>query len=398
MERELSTVVTLLHAEYKAAHELSSMEQIGRVLGRTRLSDYEPSQGLRGLERCADELLEFRRIMFFRVMMTKPAYESAKMADVCGKIHAVLAQENDPARPEPLPRVDMRRVEQRAFYEQNLLRPRAVMLDHFDFERDRLGLAELVRNYGDELQPLLRPTDFTQYEGPLRDVSESGAYLANSDRLLTRHPELIEGLNAARFQKLAGLSYLSSQLFAGSRFGGSPAHFAVAPNLFYQVEGSKRWTIVDPAFSYLTYPVLNPVDGLTALFWMDDADAERCPLYRFCPRYEVALQPGDVLFNPRYWMHSVANLTKESIGVAVRWLEKLAPESQSPCSIFDVARRLSPRSIEAHIEFSMAIISEDPGAWFEGHVHGRTYRYDPEAIGRSFGVSPAPVGQGPRLT
>jgi len=398
--RDLATVVALHQAQFKTALELASTDRVAEVLGRLQLSDYEPPQKLRGLERCNDDLLELRRILFYRVMMTNPGYESEKVADICGRLHDVLAQENDPARPEPLPRVDARTLEPRAFYEQNILRPRAVMLDNWDFERDRLQLDSLVRHYGDEPQPLLRPSDFSHYDGPLRDVLGENAYLANSDRLLTRHPELIEGLNAARFQKLSGFTYISSQLFAGSAYFGSPAHFAVAPNVFYQVEGSKKWTIVDPAFSYLTYPILNPVDGFTALYWMDEADAERCPLYRFCPRYEVTLLPGDVLFNPKYWAHSVVNLTKQSIGVAVRWMEKptQVPGAQSPCALFDVARQLNPRRIEAGINFFYAsIIGADPGAWFEGNVHGRTYRYDPATISRAWGVSPASIDQKPRF-
>jgi hypothetical protein len=395
--RELSTVLTLLFGQLKAAHELGNFDSIERVLSRMELADYTPNQKVRGLERCADDLLEFRRIMFYRVMMTNYKYESEKMAEVCGRIAEVLAQENDPARPEPLPRVDANKLDTQQFYEQFILRPHAVMLDNWGFEYQHLQLRGLVEKYGDELQPLLHTADYTPYEGPLRDTLEKDGYLANSDRLLTAHPELLDGLKAAPFQKMGRFSYMSSQLFAGNTFAGSPAHFAVAPNLFYQIEGSKRWTLVDPAFSYLTYPVLNPIDGFTALCWMDEADAERCPLYRFCPRYEVDLLPGDLLFNPRYWIHSVANATQQAVGVAVRWMEKLTPESKSPCALFDVARQLNPRRIETELKFLLALIDEKQAAWFEGHVHGRTYAYDAPGIGASFGVAAWDPTQKPRF-
>ncbi len=390
-------MVGLQHTLLRLTQEQASLEHVERVLGRDQLSDYPTPPKLRGLERCASDLLEYRRIMFYRVMMTDRSYASDRMAEVCARIHDVLAQENDPARPEPLPRVDANQLDPKTFYEQFIRRPHAVMLDNWGFDYKHLELDGLVEKYGDEPQPLMRLPEFSQYEGPFRDLVEKPAYLANSDRLLTRHPELLDGLDAHRFQKLGAFSYVSSQLFAGSTYAGSPAHFAVSPNLFYMIEGGKRWTIVDPAFSYLTYAVLNPIDGFTALCWMDEADAERCPLYRFCPRFEVDLKPGDLLYNPRYWMHSVVNLTKQSVGVAVRWIEKPGADSLSPCALFDVARQLNPRRLELELGFLLAMVDDAQAAWFEGNVHGRGYRYEPELIGRSFGVEAWNPIQKPRF-
>jgi hypothetical protein len=212
------------------------------------------------------------------------------------------------------------------------------------------------------------------------------AYLANSDRLLSAHPELVDDLNAGRFESFVRARYLSSQLFASNNFLGSPAHLAVICTLFYQVEGSKKWTLIDPAFSYFTYPVTTPIDGYSGLLWMDEADAERCPLFQFCPRYEVSLVPGEVLFNPWYWPHAVVNLTPRSIGVAVRWTGMKLNQRLSSCSLFDLATSLNVGRMEHEVQAGLAMFSAEQSAWFEGNVHGRRYQYSPDTIAKSWGI------------
>ena len=47
---------------------------------------------------------------------------------------------------------------------------------------------------------------------------------------------------------------------------------------------------------------------------------EETPLYRYCPRYTVELEPGDMLLNPPWWYHAVQNLSETTVGVSTRWL------------------------------------------------------------------------------
>jgi hypothetical protein len=126
---------------------------------------------------------------------------------------------------------------------------------------------------------------------------------------------------------------------------------------------------------------------------MDEEDAERCPLFRFCPRYFVDLVPGDVLFNPWYWPHAVVNLTPRSIGVAARWGGIPTEGFQSSCSLFDVGTRLNPGRLDHEVRGLIAILGQEgaPGnsAWFEQNVHGRKYKYEPDLIAKAWGVAPA---------
>jgi hypothetical protein len=42
-------------------------------------------------------------------------------------------------------------------------------------------------------------------------------------------------------------------------------------------------------------------------------------LFQYCPVYTAVLEPGDVLFNPPFWWHSIKNITETSTAVASRW-------------------------------------------------------------------------------
>jgi hypothetical protein len=54
-------------------------------------------------------------------------------------------------------------------------------------------------------------------------------------------------------------------------------------------------------------------------------------------RYEVELEPGDVLFSPPWWWHDVRNTTEETIGLATRWIDLRPKKILNPT--FDTAMR-----------------------------------------------------------
>ena len=42
-------------------------------------------------------------------------------------------------------------------------------------------------------------------------------------------------------------------------------------------------------------------------------------MFKYCPVYQATLEPGDVLFNPPWWWHSIKNVDATTVGVASRW-------------------------------------------------------------------------------
>jgi hypothetical protein len=132
---------------------------------------------------------------------------------------------------------------------------------------------------------------------------------------------------------------------------------------------------------------------------MDESDHERCPLFRYCPRYEVTLKPGDVLWNPYYWFHSVKNMTKQSVAVAVRWFGTPGKDFLSPLPLYDLATSICPQSIDVDLFVRWMLIqdtvSKTKSAWYEQVSHGRRYAaFDSEHNAKAWGIEPPDLRDG----
>lgn len=170
---------------------------------------------------------------------------------------------------------------------------------------------------------------------PLRDYVDSRngtevCYLDNNAELFEQHPELVAELELHKIaEHMAGekavapgakpKSYFFSQIFL-SVFSttGALFHAANYNNMFFMIQGKKKWTFVDPSNSFLIYPFFNGLmrDTKSFLTWhvmhapnSSDIINTHFPLYRYCPKYTATLEPGDLLINPvraTPWMHVVA--------------------------------------------------------------------------------------------
>jgi hypothetical protein len=116
------------------------------------------------------------------------------------------------------------------------------------------------------------------------------------------------------------------QAFIGLKGTGTPFHNASNYNFFYMCDGSKRWWFVDPYDFYLLYPIYiyGKAAGLFGILFPEDSEhpdnnLNQWPLFKYCPVFTADLQPGDVLFNPPWWAHSIKNITEKTVAVASRW-------------------------------------------------------------------------------
>jgi len=167
-----------------------------------------------------------------------------------------------------------------------------------------------------------------------RNQTERACYFDNNANIFEKYPELEAELEMEKFtphmsNREDKRYYLFSQMFM-SVFNttGALYHCANYNNLFFMIQGRKRWTFVDPSNSFLMYPIFNSMfkDSKSYLTWhvthANNSDAlidELFPLYRYVPKYESVLEPGDVLINPPWNWHMVENLDADSIGIASRW-------------------------------------------------------------------------------
>ena len=154
-------------------------------------------------------------------------------------------------------------------------------------------------------------------------------YLNNSTELIMASDTLLQDLEVHRIQQQlchpgATWQELSTtQLFLGSPHVGSPLHHAMGGNFFMQIAGRKRWTLINPEHTAALHPVpAHPFQsGFSAHGSVRLGRGEGSSLnaiYERFPRYEVVLEPGDLLLNTSWWWHEVENLDPVTIGCAVR--------------------------------------------------------------------------------
>ena len=161
--------------------------------------------------------------------------------------------------------------------------------------------------------------------------SDEELYINNNHTILSKFPQLFNDISE-RFNALVDI--LSStnlrnihiaNLFIGNnninkKPSGSNMHCGGSGNFFCQIKGKKTWTLIDPNLSCLLKGRVAK-SGIHAqtLFDMPDINIDQYPsILEYLPRYEVTLEPGDVLWNAPWWWHRIRNHDGLSIGMAVR--------------------------------------------------------------------------------
>lgn len=358
-----------------AANNVLDSEVLTKTLMSTQLSQVPPKQTVHGLRNCEDELSTMRQILFIRTVSQDQMFGVDRLTECCEALHEKLKKENDPYQADELPRVDFNRISPEEFFQKHVNNPQPVVIENCQYAQESMTLEDTVRRYSQEYVPLMSVKDKEHYVGPLQDVLDKPVVLSHGDRLVAEHPEILEGLNLNQFLPYIRLNRFADQLFISNCGSGSTAHFGTNTNLFFMLEGKKKWTIIDPNFFYLSYPTFLPMDGKTALSWMDEADTERCPLFKYCPRYEVTLEPGELLLNPHYFFHSVRNMTKKTMALGLRWFGEPGVNFKDPCPLYTNASYLSPKGMDVlfHIRRMLEILEltgERPPSLFENIAKG----------------------------
>jgi ribosomal protein L16 Arg81 hydroxylase len=113
--------------------------------------------------------------------------------------------------------------------------------------------------------------------------------------------------------------WVFAQFFVGPPGSLTPLHFDTLQthNIFFQVHGTKRFLIADPAdrkYCYMHDWRWSHVDA-------EEPDLGRHPLYRNARVRECVLEPGDLLYMPPGALHHVRSLTT-SISFNIDWHDR----------------------------------------------------------------------------
>lgn len=109
------------------------------------------------------------------------------------------------------------------------------------------------------------------------------------------------------------LSPREKELFGDKiRHPETAVHAAGKSNHFLQVSGRKTWTMISPKYKHRLY------------LWHDQK-----PMYGLClggrvtlpcvPRYQITLEPGDLLYVPPWWFHEINNIKEEGEEYSLNW-------------------------------------------------------------------------------
>ena len=264
----------------------------------------------------------------------------------------------DPCEAEPVEIFDIGEIDPQRFRETWRRDVRPVVVRGLRPGARDWSLAGLQREFG-ETRVWARDSDRFAWERLDRIEPGDTRYVANSEQLLLRHPELVGRLDVARYGAFVGGRPYAIQLFLGARTGtGLTFHCANNLNLFTMLHGRKRWTFVDPAYSYAMYPWITRSGAYVASI-LDHPEIPRAhtELFTGCPRLEITLEPGDVLFSPPWWWHRVENLDPDTVGAASRWAVPGLPDANR---LFTFAQLASGELLRATAE-TLGVLIEHGG-------------------------------------
>ncbi len=149
-------------------------------------------------------------------------------------------------------------------------------------------------------------------------------------------PELRDEIDLDTVRRFAGLAddrEVWVKLFFGPAGTRTSLHMAPQSNLFFQVQGEKRWVMLPPEQSALVYPNRTLPRGLPYFFsnygWRDAGGSRRFPLTDHLEGWDIHLEAGDALWVPPFHWHWVEAQTP-SISLSTWWYDPLIALKSSP--------------------------------------------------------------------
>jgi hypothetical protein len=134
-----------------------------------------------------------------------------------------------------------------------------------------------------------------------------------------RLPALLDDVVAPEPQRSA--PWRSTRLWLGPEGACSPLHRDFPENLFVQMIGRKRVTLIDRRYRREVYP--RPPWSSAPNFTRVDPerpDDPRFPRFASVPKLTCVVGPGEVLYIPRLWWHHVRSLDT-TLSINLWWAE-----------------------------------------------------------------------------
>jgi hypothetical protein len=176
-------------------------------------------------------------------------------------------------------------------------------------------------------------------------------------------PEQARYFDQGRFADFFGitgrlLGSVATYLIIGRRSGvNAPLHCEAGLNWYFELSGTRRWTLIDAEYSWLLYPSsegtgMRRFSGFIPDMQGNPMEAEKYALVDYAPRYELELHPGDVLFHPAWMWHKTVGLEDHCTGIRFNFV---AP-TPMPQRFFRFLQLISPEFWTLSAEYLSAIL------------------------------------------
>lgn len=96
---------------------------------------------------------------------------------------------------------------------------------------------------------------------------------------------------------------ISGQVFLGPSGTLTDLHFDLANAIYAQIYGRKKFILIPPEYITNVYPYGNLLSKVD----MENIDYEKFPYFKGAKKYEVTLNPGEIMYLPIGWWHSVVS-------------------------------------------------------------------------------------------
>lgn len=114
------------------------------------------------------------------------------------------------------------------------------------------------------------------------------------------------------------------RIWIGAASQKSTIHNDPYHNFNAQIIGSKRFILFEPDQHKVLYPEIHNRGLWVSPINLEDPDLEKFPEFEHAQGYSCQLQPGDILFIPRFWWHC-AYATECSVNIN-RWVTATIPQ------------------------------------------------------------------------
>ena len=283
---------------------------------------FSPRQGFNGTDQAIEAISKIHSILLLRGIFQIPELLTESLIESHNKLHEVMQKNAEIKAPEKLPVIDFKKLEKHKFIKQYVNPGHPAVIKGFSATAFSWSLDWFFSNFGDIKFPLINRAYESFETQPLKIISEDGNYaFANSEQLFRDFEFLTKGLENHKLKDiLSGHRQFSAQFFVSSEAGSyTRLHSGHTGFMYYNIQGNKLWDIIDPFYLSLIYAHLNPFDGRSIVGTFNDERLKSLPLLKYCPRYRVELEPGDLLWVPCYWWHAVKSLSKGNLAISNRW-------------------------------------------------------------------------------